>query len=172
MPVCACACGAWLPKIGQPRQQSPLSDWCPETERFYGHPGTPGLGLNCAKLYFSPASSSADPTTTATSLHSLTTPNYHSSPPPPLETNTTMAEPEADNLRIMQNNPQDADLSDETQDFRFLNMFKKYPHTLPSLLAIFPPPMLIPQNRLRLPPSPRRKGLRTGRHQPPRHNPR
>ncbi|KAL7272798.1 tRNA-splicing endonuclease subunit sen54 [Rhizina undulata] len=38
-----------------------------------------------------------------------------------------MAEPEADNLRIVHNS-QDADLSDETQDFRFLNMFKKAEH--------------------------------------------
>lgn len=36
-----------------------------------------------------------------------------------------MAEPEADNLRIQHTNPQDVDLSDETQDFRFLNLFKK-----------------------------------------------
>lgn len=39
----------------------------------------------------------------------------------------------------MQSNPQDADLSDETQDFRFLNIFKKYPPPtcVISLVAIF-----------------------------------
>ncbi|KAH8154827.1 uncharacterized protein LAJ45_01358 [Morchella importuna] len=43
-----------------------------------------------------------------------------------------MAEPEADNLRIQHTNPQDVDLSDETQDFRFLNLFKKAdPASLP-----------------------------------------
>jgi hypothetical protein len=36
-----------------------------------------------------------------------------------------MAEPEADNLRLAQN-AQDVDISDETQDFRFLNLFGKY----------------------------------------------
>ncbi|KAA8902091.1 tRNA-splicing endonuclease subunit sen54 N-term-domain-containing protein [Sphaerosporella brunnea] len=35
-----------------------------------------------------------------------------------------MAEPEADNLRLAQN-VQDGDISDETQDFRFLNLFSK-----------------------------------------------
>lgn len=38
-----------------------------------------------------------------------------------------MDEPEDDNIRNARINLQDADLSDETQDFRFLNMFKKYP---------------------------------------------
>lgn len=75
-----------------------------------------------------------------------------------------MAEPEADNLRIMQSNPQDADLSDETQDFRFLNMFKKYPSPTcvipnknkpPFPQWLSSPPMLTPQNRLRLTPSSR-----------------
>lgn len=32
-----------------------------------------------------------------------------------------MAEPDADNLRLAQ----DIDISDETQDFRFLNVFSK-----------------------------------------------
>lgn len=42
-----------------------------------------------------------------------------------LQTTTTMAEPEADNLRLAQN-AQDIDISDETQDFRFLNIFGKF----------------------------------------------
>jgi len=33
-----------------------------------------------------------------------------------------MDEPEDDNIRNAQNNTQDADLSDEAQDFRFLNL--------------------------------------------------
>lgn len=36
-----------------------------------------------------------------------------------------MAEPEADNLRLAQGAQQDVDLSDETQDFRFLSQFSK-----------------------------------------------
>ena len=36
-----------------------------------------------------------------------------------------MDEPEDDIIRNAQGNPLDADLTDETQDFRFLNLFNK-----------------------------------------------
>lgn len=51
-----------------------------------------------------------------------------------------MAEPEADNLRLAQGAQQDVDLSDETQDFRFLSQFSKcitpgLPPIVPSVFA-------------------------------------